>query len=394
MIKPGGRSKEGEARSPNAVLWDVLLPFAGSRILLISFGYIAQLFPPYFNYPGEGIIERGWHFTNWRWIDFWGRWDTAWYLNIIDRGYFLQGDPTLVKSNVAFYPLYPYLVKGLGALLPGSPDHTTYLIIGLLVSNIAAVLALVIIYRLTLLHLRERKIAQYTTWLILAFPAGFILSCFYTESIFLLMAGAAFWFGSREKWGLACLAVMLAAICRPIGLGLAAPLAWLYMESRYWDFRQIRWNILWFLITPLAYIAFLYHVDLVTGDFTSTFQVQQAWDRHFSWPWRTLFYPYGWNIYHTPIQQLLTLVFFFGIYLGFKKLPLKSLPLMAVIILLPIYFTGRLSSTPRFYLMAFPVFMAYAAWIKKPWILKILLVSAALLQVVYFTGWVRFYWIF
>ena len=66
---------------------------------------------------------------------------------------------------------------------------------------------------------------------------------------------------------------------------------------------------------------------------------------------------------------------------------------MAFIILLPIYFTGRLSSCIRYYLMAFPVFMAYSVWIKQEWILKGLLIGAALLQIVYFMGWVRFYWI-
>jgi hypothetical protein len=186
---------------------------------------------------------------------------------------------------------------------------------------------------------------------------------------------------------------MLAAVSRPVGLGLAAPVAFLYMEAINWKLPRIRAGLLWFLITPLAYLYFLFHIDQVTGDFLTTFQVQQAWDRHFSWPWKTLFYPYGWNIYHTPIQQLITLVVFYGIYLGFKRLPSKSLPLMAVIILLPIYFTGRLSSCIRYYLMVFPVFMAYADWIKKDWMLYALLIASALLQVIYFMGWVRFYWI-
>lgn len=381
------------AVSRQVLLKDVIYPFAGSRILLIVFGYIAQVFPAYFNYPGDGVIERGWQFTPWKWLDFWGRWDTAWYLNIIDQGYVLRGDPAMVKSNIAFYPLYPYLVKTVGHLLPGTPDHLTYLTVGLILSNIAALIALILIYKLAMVYLHDRKIAKYTIWLMLAFPSGFILSCFYTEALFLVLAAGCLWFGSQQKWALACLCVMLAAISRPVGLGLAAPLAYLYMEARQWNFRQIRPDVLWFLITPLAYVFFLYHIDQLTGDFSATFQVQQAWDRHFSGPWKTLFYPYGWNIYHTPIQQLLTGVVFYGVYLAFKKLPDKSLPIMVVIILLPIYFTGRLSSCIRYYLIVFPIFMAYAAWIKKEKILNGLLIAAALLQLVYFMGWARFYWI-
>lgn len=372
---------------------DVLLPFVGSRIVLVIFGFIAQVFPPYFNYRGDGIIERGWHFTSWKWVDFWARWDSAWYLNIIQNGYELQGDPALVKSNIAFYPLYPYLVEGLAQLLPGPPGLFTYLAVGLIISNLAAVTALVLIYKLGIFYLQDRKTARYTVWFMLAFPSAFILSCFYTEALFLCLAAGALWFGSQQKWAPACLAIMLAAVSRPVGLGLALPVAYMYMESRQWKIQKISWDILWFLITPLAYIYFLYHIELVTGDFMTTFQVQQAWDRHFSWPWKTLFYPNGWNLYHTPIQQLLTLMVFGGIYWGYRLLPTGSLAIMAFIILLPIYFTGRLSSCIRYYLMAFPVFMAYSVWIKQEWILKGLLIGAALLQIVYFMGWVRFYWI-
>ncbi|PHN06455.1 hypothetical protein [Flavilitoribacter nigricans] len=373
---------------------DVFLPFLASRLVLILFGYLAQVFPYYFNYPTDKKnLEIGWEFISWKWIDFWGRWDTAWYLNIIDYGYVFQGDPAMVKSNIAFYPLYPYVVKTLAHLLPIAPGHPAYLIIGLVIANLAALTALSLIYKLALHYIRDRKSAKYTIWLMLAFPSGFILSCFYTESMFLCLAAASLWFGSRQKWAFACLCIMFAAITRPIGLGLGAPLAYLYMEARNWDFRKIRPDVLWFLITPLLYIGFLYHIELISGDFLTTFQVQQAWDRHFSMPWKTLINPYGWNLYHTPIQQLITLIVFYGVYLAFRHLPSKALPLMVIVILLPIFFTGRLSSCIRYYLMAFPVFMAYAVWLQKDQYRWTLLIAAGLLQLVYFMGWARFYWI-
>lgn len=375
-------------------LKEVLLLFLGSRLLLIGCGYFAAIFPAYFNYPAQTAIGRGWEYTSWRWIDFWGRWDTEWYFSIMEQGYQLMGDPMTVKSNIAFYPLLPYLVKAVAALIPGSESQASLLLIGLVISNIAALLALILLSRLICFYLDDLQVARRTLWLILAFPSGFILSCFYTEAIFLLLAIGAFWYGSQKRWGIACSFVALAALCRPVGIGLAGPLLFLYLEQIQWRLNRIRPNVLWFLITPVGYFLFLYHIEQTTGNFLNTFLVQQAWDRHFSWPWKTLFAPYGWNIYHTPIQQLLTLVFFYGVYLAFRYLPTKSLPLVAVLILLPIFFTGRLSSTPRFYLVVFPVFIAYAYWIRKSWIFNSLLIAALLLQLVYFMGWVRFYWIF
>ena len=59
-------------------------------------------------------------------VNVWQRWDTAWYLKIAAFGY----DPA--DGTASFSPLYPWLIRGLGALTGN------FLLSALLISNLAA----------------------------------------------------------------------------------------------------------------------------------------------------------------------------------------------------------------------------------------------------------------
>jgi len=60
--------------------------------------------------------------------DIWLRWDSQWYVAIAREGYAPRADR---MSNVAFFPLFPYLARGFGWLF-GSPE-----VGGLVVVNLA-----------------------------------------------------------------------------------------------------------------------------------------------------------------------------------------------------------------------------------------------------------------
>src|SRR5215210_2006033 len=69
------------------------------------------------------------------------RWDSVWYLRIADSGY---GDSA---ARAAFFPLYPLLVRV--AATPGGASEGALLVAGYLVSVVAFLAALVLLYRLT-----------------------------------------------------------------------------------------------------------------------------------------------------------------------------------------------------------------------------------------------------
>jgi Gpi18-like mannosyltransferase len=150
----------------------------------------------------------------------WFRWDTQWYIVIAHEGYhrlFLT----------AFLPLYPLLVGLLGRLLCGE-----YLLAALIVSNLATLIALALLYELVRTHYTER-LAHRVLWYIALFPASFFLIAAYTESLFLALVLGTFVAAERSRWGWAGVCGFLAIFTRWQGIALIPALIWMiYAEKR------------------------------------------------------------------------------------------------------------------------------------------------------------------
>ena len=97
----------------------ILLPFLWTRLLLVGLAWFGDQMSVSWTYPFPEAARRGWAFVPSTWIDSFGRWDAHWYLDVASRGYELRGPLVSVQSNVAFFPLYPFTVRVLHAVLPG-----------------------------------------------------------------------------------------------------------------------------------------------------------------------------------------------------------------------------------------------------------------------------------
>jgi len=143
-----------------------------------------------------------------RLVDVWGRWDSDWFLRIAENGY------TWPSSTPAFFPLYPLLVAGLGRLLLGH-----YLLAGVVVSLAAGAAAFVLLYRLTSLRLGEEA-ARNTVLFLAVAPTSLFFGAVYSESLFLLLAVAAFLLAERGRFWEAGAAAGLALLTRSAGVAL------------------------------------------------------------------------------------------------------------------------------------------------------------------------------
>jgi hypothetical protein len=118
----------------------VALPFLVTRIGVLVVGVVAAVFIGYVPEPGR---PSAWRLDVDPVRNLLARWDTFFYLDIATRGYQWNGDP-LKGQNVVFFPLYPLLMRGLGAVIGGHP-----LLAGLTVSLVAFFLALLYFWRWT-----------------------------------------------------------------------------------------------------------------------------------------------------------------------------------------------------------------------------------------------------
>src|SRR5262249_12271227 len=142
----------------------------------------------------------------------WNDWDSGYYRAIAVRGY--QYDPVTHEGSVAFFPLYPMLLRLTSPLLPDPA------VAGIVLSNLLLAAAMIVLYRLVAARLGQDA-AQLTLILLAAFPFAFFYSAVYTESLFLFLAVLAFFFAESDRWWLAGLVGLLAALTRLVGVALA-----------------------------------------------------------------------------------------------------------------------------------------------------------------------------
>jgi len=195
-------------------LRDAFLVYLGARILLFvlsAVGVGLLPLPPMqpTSVPGwQAIVPAGgWGGQGWE-VLFTAteRQDALWFLRIASQGYRID------DVSAAFFPLFPMLVR-IVAWLPGLGTLGAALI----VSNAATLGALVVLHALTRLELGRDHVPR-SLVLVSLFPTGFFLLAPYTESLFLLLSLAAFWFARRDRWALAATAGALAAITRSVGV--------------------------------------------------------------------------------------------------------------------------------------------------------------------------------
>jgi len=225
------RRPAGEGPAGAGLARDVLWPFLWTRLALGAVAWLGAQVSASWSYPFPEAARRGWAFVPWLPLDAFGRWDAHWYLDLAARGYVPGGAPGAAQSSLAFFPLYPLLVRGADALVPAAwrGPGSLYLC-AVLVSSAAAVAALALLVRFGREVTGDPAASSRAALLLLLFPTGFVLSAPYPESLFLLLTLASLRAGWHGRPGLAGALGALAALSRPGGALLAVPLAWMALS--------------------------------------------------------------------------------------------------------------------------------------------------------------------
>ncbi len=381
-------------QAPYNWFWNVILfPFLVTRAIWILAAYFANNNylpnPSYLNY-----FKRGYFLTRIFPLDIFTRWDSKWYLSIIKTGYQASANLRTTYSNLAFFPLYPYLVKSVGWLGISLPDGF-YIFIGLLLSNLCFIASAVLLYRLIICSLGfDEDTARRTLILLIVFPVSFFFSAFYPESLFLFLTLLGFTFAMKEKWAWTGICAALLIVTKPTGIIPVFALAWLYMEKKQWKLQNIRPSIFWFLLTPIALILHFYDLYLVSGHPLAFLDAMTAWGgiqpSAYLNPFQNL---RGSGLDVFKIDLILTILFFICSLYIFWKWQIKAFGIFTLLMILLALSTGLLVSISRYLLISFPIFIFLGYKLKRrEWFDMATAVFFAL-QIIYFAGWVNYYWI-
>ena len=379
--------------SPNWFWNSILFPFIVTRAIWILVAYYAAgNYAPNPSY--EAYVKRGYFLTRIFPLDIFSRWDARWYFSIIKNGYQPPANWTVDYSNFAFFPLYPYLVKSIGWLGIHLPDGL-YILLGLLLSNLCFIAAMALLYRLIIVKLGfEETTASRALGLLFVFPASFFFSAFYPESLFLVLTIAGFTFALEERWFWTAVCAALIIVTKPAGIVVVFALGWLYMEKRGWRIKEIKPSAGWFLLAPIVLLLHFYYLYLLSGHLFAFSDAMKAWGRLQAGvvqnPFQNLMGP-SLDVY--KIDFVLSILFLLcGLYILWKW-PTKAFGIVSILLVMLPVGTGLLVSLSRYLLIAFPVFILIGEKLKRQEWYNAMLAVCFALQVVYFAGWINYYWI-
>ncbi len=383
----------------HASLWrEALLPYLGTRFVLLLVGLLATYYilPLLKSNPTLASASMNTHWPDALWL-MWRHFDSGFYVDIAEHGYW-PASTLQTASNWIFHPLYPLLIYPFGHLFGGS--DAAFDIGGVLVSNVAAVVAVIYLY---LLLRRDfgAKISSRATIYLSIFPTSFYLTAIYSESVFLACAVACIYYARQRRWWLAGLCGGLASLARIQGLALAVPVAWEYWQvlsdhyaplpdmsemsqiekANAWLISRLYGLMLaarklrnWFTalaitLIPLGLTPFLVYSQVKTGDFLAPIHNHSVgWGRYFEVPWRTTIFafehplpanPLDWNFW--ILNVVMIVVFLSFTIWAFRRLPAIYSLYTLMMVILPLS-TASINSISRYYLIVFPAFILLAMW--------------------------------
>ncbi|WP_405815335.1 mannosyltransferase family protein [Streptomyces sp. NBC_01390] len=146
------------------------------------------------------------------------RWDSLWYTRVAELGYGYEvrlpnGD---VHSNLAFFPLLPWLERLLSSVTPMS-----YADAGFTVSALASLAAAWGVFAVAD-HVYGRRAGVYAAVLWAVLPVGIVQSMAYSESLFTALAAWSLYAVLTGRWLTAGTLALLAGLTRPVGLAVVA----------------------------------------------------------------------------------------------------------------------------------------------------------------------------
>ncbi|MBX9366255.1 glycosyltransferase family 39 protein [Streptomyces sp. WAC04114] len=146
------------------------------------------------------------------------RWDALWYTRVAELGYgyevrLANGD---VHSNLAFFPLLPWLERLVAAVSPLSYADGGFLVS--LVSSLAAAWGIFAVA--DRVYGRRAGVCAVLLWAVL--PVGIVQSMAYSESLFTALAAWSLYAVLTGRWVTAGTLALFAGLTRPVGLAVVA----------------------------------------------------------------------------------------------------------------------------------------------------------------------------
>ena len=195
------------------------------------------------------------------------RWDTIHYINIAEHGYSYTKD---TEHLLGFFLVFPFLVKIVAFVF------RDFFISGLLISFAGSVTAGYCLQKLVWLDGEDNDEAAKALWYFYLFPTSYFMVVPYSESVFLALSIASFYFARRRRWLTSGLLAALTSATRINGIVL---LPALLAEAFLQEGKVAIKKAFWLFLSPLGLLANFLNCWYVSGNAMAYVEIQKS---HFS----------------------------------------------------------------------------------------------------------------
>nr|WP_229890831.1 glycosyltransferase family 39 protein [Streptomyces mashuensis] len=319
------------------------------------------------------------------------RWDSLWYARVAEDGYgytlHLAGGK--VHSDLAFFPLLPWLERGVSALTGLRAGDA-----GLVVSALASLAAAWGVFAVgERLYGRRAGVVLVVLWA--ALPVGVVQSMAYSESLFTALAAWSLYAVLTGRWVAAGTLAALAGLTRPVGAAVVAAvwlgaLVALRRGERSW---RLPVGV---LLAPLGWLGYVAWVGVRRGSVTGYLDVQGGWGNGFDGGLAFGSFIAGrlaGPAFPAGLGLLLGVAGVIWLYVaGVRRgQPLPVLAYTGTVLLLALTAKGYFGSKPRLMMPAFPLLLPLAVALARLRTARVALVLApvALASAVYGAFWLH-----
>ncbi len=285
--------------------------------------------------------------------------DATRYLDLAANGYVAEGENAI---NLVFYPLYPLLVRWLGAL-------TGLTAAGLIVSQASYAAASVLLYELILIDGDERS-AWDGVLLLALYPFSMFVMGIFTEGLFLLLTLGCLYALRKRRFAPAGCVGFLAALTRAQGMLLIFPAVYELVSLRWGrEKRRLRWSDLCVILIPAGFGVYLWVNYALHGNFTQflVYEADEPWYQTTQWIGRNIAQQYGMALEYPGLDwviywpQIALYFFVLGVlFYGLKQKERMSLVLYGGVYMGFTYLSGWMISGGRYLLCCVPLFVILA----------------------------------
>ncbi|MFE9394419.1 hypothetical protein [Streptomyces flavidovirens] len=325
-------------------------------------------------------------------------WDSRWYLEIADSGYDSALGTAHNTNNLAFFPLYPVLVKVVAGITPGSRAS-----VGVLLAVACSLVAAWGVFAVGD-RLYGRRVGTLLAVLWGCMPVAVVQWMGYTESLFTALTAWSLYAVLTGRWLWAGSLAALAGLTRPTGVAVAAAVSVAAAVALFRSWRnggRPRPAVLAAgLIAPLGWSGYIAWVGVRLGRWDGYLAVQKLWLNEWDGGADTLREMRQLLLYQSKPHLFLvvvTLVLFLAVALfllcAAERLPLPLLVFTGVLLLVVLGSGGVYFPRARFLVPGFPLLLPVALAVARARRLTgALVVGGTALSSMWFGAYMQLIW--